>query len=337
MLIPDLIPFFPWPVYVVKTSSYELFQLLITVWYQPVRVSLLSQNIDVTNFSSSWSDGLAFCALLHTYLPAHIPYQELISQNKVRQHRKTHAHSITRRMSVSAVNKYKRRAVKWCETRTTLRPHTFKFYSSLADIILYSPPTTTVPKCRLSCILGFNHHAVMTPHILASRNKQTARSASFPTPPHHHHHHPTPISDLQYCVIYNIHKATKGSGFFWKTRTCNLSKRWSASIVGVWNMFFCPEKIKNYETICQQSFFPTIRLHIPDFLYVLMHISLVFHIAHAAWRWIMNAVFVRACCRWSWAWGSSGVVARCWQLCNVGHEGGKLYIHWLYETAHFLC
>ncbi|XP_034539412.1 cytospin-B isoform X2 [Notolabrus celidotus] len=41
-------------------------------------------NIDVTNFSSSWSDGLAFCALLHTYLPAHIPYQELISQEKVR-------------------------------------------------------------------------------------------------------------------------------------------------------------------------------------------------------------------------------------------------------------
>uniref|UniRef100_A0A1A7XDK9 Cytospin-A n=1 Tax=Iconisemion striatum TaxID=60296 RepID=A0A1A7XDK9_9TELE len=41
-------------------------------------------NIDVTNFSSSWSDGLAFCALLHTYLPAHIPYQELFSQDKVR-------------------------------------------------------------------------------------------------------------------------------------------------------------------------------------------------------------------------------------------------------------
>ncbi|XP_034033669.1 cytospin-B isoform X2 [Thalassophryne amazonica] len=41
-------------------------------------------NIDLTNFSSSWSDGLAFCALLHTYLPAHIPYQELKSQDKVR-------------------------------------------------------------------------------------------------------------------------------------------------------------------------------------------------------------------------------------------------------------
>ncbi|XP_014732020.1 PREDICTED: cytospin-B isoform X1 [Sturnus vulgaris] len=42
------------------------------------------ENIDITNFSSSWSDGLAFCALLHTYLPAHIPYQELNSQDKKR-------------------------------------------------------------------------------------------------------------------------------------------------------------------------------------------------------------------------------------------------------------
>lgn len=46
--------------------------------------SRLLQNIDITNFSSSWNDGLAFCALLHTYLPAHIPYQELSSQDKVR-------------------------------------------------------------------------------------------------------------------------------------------------------------------------------------------------------------------------------------------------------------
>ncbi|XP_048467640.1 cytospin-A [Rhincodon typus] len=42
------------------------------------------QNIDITNFSSSWNDGLAFCAVLHTYLPAHIPYQELNSQDKVK-------------------------------------------------------------------------------------------------------------------------------------------------------------------------------------------------------------------------------------------------------------
>uniref|UniRef100_A0A673I0G7 Cytospin-A n=1 Tax=Sinocyclocheilus rhinocerous TaxID=307959 RepID=A0A673I0G7_9TELE len=42
------------------------------------------QNIDITNFSSSWNDGLAFCAILHTYLPAHIPYLELNSQDKRR-------------------------------------------------------------------------------------------------------------------------------------------------------------------------------------------------------------------------------------------------------------
>ncbi|XP_078080686.1 cytospin-B isoform X2 [Mustelus asterias] len=39
-------------------------------------------NIDITNFSSSWSDGLALCALLHSYLPAHIPYQQLCKQDR---------------------------------------------------------------------------------------------------------------------------------------------------------------------------------------------------------------------------------------------------------------
>ncbi|XP_078391534.1 cytospin-A [Cetorhinus maximus] len=42
------------------------------------------QNIDITNFSSSWSDGLALCALLHTYLPDQIPYQELHAQHQER-------------------------------------------------------------------------------------------------------------------------------------------------------------------------------------------------------------------------------------------------------------
>ncbi|KAG8429281.1 hypothetical protein GDO86_020614 [Hymenochirus boettgeri] len=31
----------------------------------------------ITNFSSSWVDGMAFCALLHSYLPNTIPYAEL--------------------------------------------------------------------------------------------------------------------------------------------------------------------------------------------------------------------------------------------------------------------
>ncbi|KAL3272110.1 hypothetical protein HHI36_022572, partial [Cryptolaemus montrouzieri] len=42
------------------------------------------QNIDITNFSSSWNDGLALCALLHTYLPDRIPYDTLNAQEKRR-------------------------------------------------------------------------------------------------------------------------------------------------------------------------------------------------------------------------------------------------------------
>ncbi|XP_028832038.1 cytospin-A [Denticeps clupeoides] len=41
------------------------------------------KNIDITNFSSSWSDGLAFCAVFHTYLPSHIPYSSLGPDDKM--------------------------------------------------------------------------------------------------------------------------------------------------------------------------------------------------------------------------------------------------------------
>lgn len=40
------------------------------------------KNIDITNFSSSWADGLAFCAIYHTYLPSHIPFNSLTPENK---------------------------------------------------------------------------------------------------------------------------------------------------------------------------------------------------------------------------------------------------------------
>ncbi|XP_047201984.1 cytospin-B [Girardinichthys multiradiatus] len=40
------------------------------------------KNIDITNFSSSWADGLAFCAVYHTYFPSHIPYSSLSPENK---------------------------------------------------------------------------------------------------------------------------------------------------------------------------------------------------------------------------------------------------------------
>ncbi|XP_067014859.2 cytospin-A isoform X2 [Anabrus simplex] len=42
------------------------------------------RNIDITNFSSSWNDGLALCAILHSYLPDRIPYDTLTPNEKRR-------------------------------------------------------------------------------------------------------------------------------------------------------------------------------------------------------------------------------------------------------------
>ena len=42
------------------------------------------QNIDITNFSSSWTDGLALCAILYCYLPNKIPYETLVPLEKQR-------------------------------------------------------------------------------------------------------------------------------------------------------------------------------------------------------------------------------------------------------------
>jgi len=41
-------------------------------------------NIDITNFSSSWNDGLAFCAIMYNYQPETIPYNELNTMDKRR-------------------------------------------------------------------------------------------------------------------------------------------------------------------------------------------------------------------------------------------------------------
>ncbi|XP_054279688.1 cytospin-A-like isoform X2 [Macrosteles quadrilineatus] len=39
-------------------------------------------NIEITNFSSSWTDGMALCALLHTYIPNKVPYNQLSPNNR---------------------------------------------------------------------------------------------------------------------------------------------------------------------------------------------------------------------------------------------------------------
>ncbi|XP_072303142.1 uncharacterized protein [Eucyclogobius newberryi] len=40
------------------------------------------QNIDLQNFSSSWSDGMAFCALVHSFFPLEFDYNDLNSVNR---------------------------------------------------------------------------------------------------------------------------------------------------------------------------------------------------------------------------------------------------------------
>ncbi|XP_030381054.1 microtubule-associated protein futsch isoform X2 [Scaptodrosophila lebanonensis] len=40
------------------------------------------ENVQITNFSSSWSDGLAFCALIHHFLPKAFDYSTLTKQNR---------------------------------------------------------------------------------------------------------------------------------------------------------------------------------------------------------------------------------------------------------------
>uniref|UniRef100_A0A8D3BSY1 Cytospin-A n=1 Tax=Scophthalmus maximus TaxID=52904 RepID=A0A8D3BSY1_SCOMX len=73
------------------TKSQDGFNLLLRRHGGSKRNSLLRwcqsrtqgyKNIDITNFSSSWADGLAFCAVYHTYLPSHVPYSSLTPENK---------------------------------------------------------------------------------------------------------------------------------------------------------------------------------------------------------------------------------------------------------------
>lgn len=73
------------------TKSQDGFNLLLRRHGGSKRNSLLRwcqsrtqgyQNIEITNFSSSWADGLAFCAVYHTYLPSLIPYCTLSPESK---------------------------------------------------------------------------------------------------------------------------------------------------------------------------------------------------------------------------------------------------------------
>lgn len=47
-----------------------------------VHPPLFPQNIDIQNFSSSWSDGMAFCALVHSFFPTEFDYDSLSPANR---------------------------------------------------------------------------------------------------------------------------------------------------------------------------------------------------------------------------------------------------------------
>lgn len=42
----------------------------------------LTQDLQITNFSTSWSDGLAFCALIHHFYPEAFDYYKLKPENR---------------------------------------------------------------------------------------------------------------------------------------------------------------------------------------------------------------------------------------------------------------
>ena len=46
-------------------------------------LKLFTQNVSIDNFGQSFSDGLAFCALLHHFIPDQIPYSKLDASNRV--------------------------------------------------------------------------------------------------------------------------------------------------------------------------------------------------------------------------------------------------------------
>ncbi|NXW95487.1 SMTN protein, partial [Alopecoenas beccarii] len=48
----------------------------------PLITLLPLQHVDIQNFSSSWSDGMAFCALVHNFFPEAFDYSKLTPQNR---------------------------------------------------------------------------------------------------------------------------------------------------------------------------------------------------------------------------------------------------------------
>ena len=48
----------------------------------PFAMIILFQNVNVTNFSTCWNDGIAFCALIHNFYPEAFEFDKLDSRNR---------------------------------------------------------------------------------------------------------------------------------------------------------------------------------------------------------------------------------------------------------------
>lgn len=59
-------------------------EFLVLKWWEATICRLLPffQHVDIHNFSSSWSDGMAFCALVHNFFPEAFDYNQLTPQNR---------------------------------------------------------------------------------------------------------------------------------------------------------------------------------------------------------------------------------------------------------------
>ncbi|MCP9259206.1 Smoothelin [Dirofilaria immitis] len=50
--------------------------------FNPSSIKMLFAMIEITNFSSCWADGIAFCALIHRFVPDSFDFNMLDSRNR---------------------------------------------------------------------------------------------------------------------------------------------------------------------------------------------------------------------------------------------------------------
>lgn len=109
----------------------------------------LWQGIKLNNFSSSWADGLAFCALLHLYLPDKIPYDELLAGGDKRRNFEVAFSVATWVFSVSIVL-----SVYFAPVPTIVNN---RYSLSMLNNIVETMKTFLVHQCRSSITISLNY------------------------------------------------------------------------------------------------------------------------------------------------------------------------------------